>query len=102
DGIRDLIVTGVQTCALPILTVTHTIANVTVTTTPTLITRQRRNFGSSRSRGAEIEYSRLLANGWSASAGYLIAEATLSSGARTRSEERRVGKECKLSGERST
>ena len=65
------------------MTVTDTIANVTVTTAPTLITRQRRNFGSSRSRGAEIEYSRVLANGWSASAGYLIADATLSSGART-------------------
>ncbi|HEY8132661.1 MAG TPA: TonB-dependent receptor [Thermoanaerobaculia bacterium] len=65
------------------MTVTDTIANVTLTTTPTLITRQRQNLGSSRSRGAEIEYSRVLANGWSASAGYLIADATLSSGART-------------------
>jgi outer membrane receptor protein involved in Fe transport len=65
------------------MTVTDTIANVTLSTTPSLITRQRENFGSSRSRGAEIEYAHVLRNGWSASAGYLLADATLSSGART-------------------
>jgi outer membrane receptor for ferric coprogen and ferric-rhodotorulic acid len=56
---------------------------VTLTSTPALITRERRNLGSSRSRGAEIEYSQVLRNGWSASAGYLLAHATLSTGART-------------------
>ncbi|MDQ6803329.1 MAG: TonB-dependent receptor [Acidobacteriota bacterium] len=65
------------------MTLTDAITNVTLTTTPALITRQRENFGSSRSRGAEIEYSRLLRNGWSASLGYLFADATLSTGART-------------------
>jgi outer membrane receptor protein involved in Fe transport len=63
--------------------VTDTIANVTLSTTPTLITRQRQNFGSSRSRGAELEYSRVLASGWSANAGYMFTSATLSSGRRT-------------------
>ena len=65
------------------LTITDTIANVTLTTTPALITRQRQNFGRSRSRGAELDYSQVLTNGWTASAGYLFADATLSSGART-------------------
>ncbi|HEX9501072.1 MAG TPA: TonB-dependent receptor, partial [Thermoanaerobaculia bacterium] len=65
------------------MTITDAITNVTLTTTPALITRQRANFGSSRSRGAEVEYSRVLRNGWSASAGYLLAAATLSTGART-------------------
>jgi iron complex outermembrane receptor protein len=65
------------------MTLTDAITNVTLTTTPALITRQRENFGSSRSRGAELEYSRVLPSGWSASAGYLFADATLSTGART-------------------
>ena len=65
------------------MTVTNTIANVTLSTTPTLITRQRQNFGSSRSRGVEVDYSQVLKHGWSATAGYQLADATLSSGART-------------------
>ena len=65
------------------MTVTNTIANVTLSMSPTLITRQRQNFGSSRSRGVEVDYSQLLKHGWSATAGYQLADATLSSGART-------------------
>ena len=65
------------------MTITDTIANVTLATTPTLITRQRQNFGSSHSRGVEFEYSRVLPSGWSASAGYLLADAALSTHART-------------------
>src|SRR4029077_14193638 len=65
------------------MTVTNTIANVTLSSTPSLITRQRQNFGSSRSRGVEIDFARALTNGWSATAGYQFADATLSSGART-------------------
>src|SRR5205809_972633 len=65
------------------MTLTDAITNVTLTSTPTLITRQRANIGSSRSRGAEIEYARVLRSGWNASAGYLFADATLSTGART-------------------
>lgn len=59
-----------------------TIANVTVTTTPSLITRQRRNLGSSRSRGAEVEWSGTI-RALRVTAGYLFADATLSTGART-------------------
>ena len=65
------------------MTIANTIANVTLSTTPTLITRERQNFGSSRSRGVEIEYAKVLKSGWSASAGYQFADATVSSGART-------------------
>jgi len=65
------------------MTVTGAIANVTLSSTPALITRQRRNFGSSRSRGAEVDFAKTLASGWSASAGYQFADATLSSGAHT-------------------
>ena len=65
------------------MTLTDAITNVTLTSTPALITRQRANFGSSRSRGAEVEYSHVFRNGWNASAGYQFADATLSTGART-------------------
>ena len=65
------------------MTVTDTIANVTLSSTPALITRQRQNFGSSRSRGAEFDFAKTLGRDWTASAGYQFARATLSSGART-------------------
>ncbi len=65
------------------MTTTDTIANVTLSSTPALITRQRQNFGSSRSRGMEIDYSQMLRRDWSLSAGYLFTDATLSSGKRT-------------------
>src|SRR2546428_9475882 len=70
DGIRDLIVTGVQTCALPIL-------SLYVTNCPWLVT-------------------------YNDMAGSKVATAISSSGSSTdfpsgpfRSEERRVGKECR-------
>lgn len=62
--------------------IADTIANVTLATTPALITRQRQNFGSSRSRGAEIEWSHVT-GATTFTAGYLFANATLSTGART-------------------
>ncbi|HEY6844297.1 MAG TPA: TonB-dependent receptor, partial [Thermoanaerobaculia bacterium] len=62
--------------------ISDTIANVTLSTSPTLITRQRRNFGSSTSRGVELDYARTFGS-WSANAGYQFADAALSSGART-------------------
>jgi outer membrane receptor protein involved in Fe transport len=57
-----------------------TIANVTLSTTPALITRQRRNLGSSRSRGAELDAEQRLTNRWKLSAGYLYSEAVVTSG----------------------
>ena len=51
------------------------IANVTVSNTPDLITRQRRNLGRTRSRGIELESELHPAKNWSAAAGYLFAAA---------------------------
>jgi outer membrane receptor protein involved in Fe transport len=62
--------------------VTDTVANVTLATTPALITRQRQNIGSSTSRGVELDYSQTLRT-ISINAGYLFAGAALSSGKRT-------------------
>src|SRR5688572_31428012 len=73
DGIRDLTVTGVQTCALPISTETNdsVFANVS---------RGRRSRTRSRS-----------SRWWPTRRG---SPASRSAGPTTRSEERRVGKEC--------
>jgi outer membrane receptor protein involved in Fe transport len=64
------------------MTTTDTIANVTLSTTPSLITRQRRNFGSSRSRGVELDFEQRLGAHWQIDAGWLSTEAKLSSGKR--------------------
>jgi outer membrane receptor protein involved in Fe transport len=57
-----------------------TIANVTLSTTPALITRQRQNLGSSRSRGAELDFEQRLSTKWRFSAGYLFCDAAVTSG----------------------
>jgi outer membrane receptor protein involved in Fe transport len=57
-----------------------TIANVTLSSTPSLITRQRRNLGSSRSRGAELDAEQRLADHWRLTAGYLFCEARVTTG----------------------
>lgn len=54
--------------------VEQTIANVTLTTEPGLITRQRRNLGRTRSRGMEAEAT-ARAGRWTLSGGYLFADA---------------------------
>ena len=56
-----------------------TIANVTLSTTPALITRQRQNLGSSRSRGAELDVDQRLSTRLRLSAGYLFCDATVTS-----------------------
>ncbi len=55
-------------------TVERPVANVTLTTTPTLITRQRQNMGESRSRGAEGEIE-FRWKRWTVGGGYLFADA---------------------------
>jgi len=55
------------------------IANVTLTTTPRLITRQRQNLGSTRSRGLELEAFARLSGRWTLSGGYQFAQATVTS-----------------------
>ncbi|MBV9496843.1 MAG: TonB-dependent receptor, partial [Acidobacteria bacterium] len=54
------------------------VANVTLSTTPALITRQRQNLGSTRSRGVELEADRRFAREWRISGGYLFCDAVTS------------------------
>jgi outer membrane receptor protein involved in Fe transport len=53
------------------------VANVTLSVTPNLITRQRQNLGRTRSRGIEIESEARLSRHWTISGGYLLADATV-------------------------
>jgi outer membrane receptor protein involved in Fe transport len=62
------------------MTTDNVIANVTLASTPSLITRQRRNLGSSRSRGAELDAEQQLNRQWRLSAGYLYTDAIVTTG----------------------
>ncbi|HEX8119352.1 MAG TPA: TonB-dependent receptor, partial [Pyrinomonadaceae bacterium] len=55
--------------------VTRPVANLTLSSTPALITRRRANLGRTRSRGFEAEFEQRLGRGWTASAGYLFVDA---------------------------
>jgi outer membrane receptor protein involved in Fe transport len=55
------------------------VANVTLTITPALITRQRQNLGRTRSRGLELEWDARLTKHLTISGGYLFADATVQS-----------------------
>jgi outer membrane receptor protein involved in Fe transport len=55
----------------------QTVGNVTLSTTPALITRQRRNLGESRSRGLELDGEWRPRPGLGLSAGYLFVDATV-------------------------
>ena len=57
--------------------ITRPIANVTLNTMPSLITRQRQNLGRTRSRGLEIEAEATVGRDWNFSGGYLLADATV-------------------------
>jgi outer membrane receptor protein involved in Fe transport len=57
--------------------VTQPVANVTLQTTPALITRQRQNLGRTRSVGVEVEADAQLHRFWSLSSGYVLADATV-------------------------
>jgi outer membrane receptor protein involved in Fe transport len=59
--------------------VTRPVANVTLSVTPSLITRQRRNLGRTRTRGFEAEFEKRITHGWTISAGYLFADARVAS-----------------------
>lgn len=59
--------------------VTRAVANVTLSATPSLITRQRRNLGRTRSRGFEAEGELRAGGRWTLSAGYLFADARVAS-----------------------
>src|SRR5205085_7318276 len=83
DGIRDLTVTGVQTCALPILVVVRPAAHVRERETRTLLppTLRLERLRDERNRETDAEH------------GFRVMRETAV--ARPRSEERRVGKECR-------
>ncbi len=53
------------------------ISNFTLSVTPALITRERRNLGRTRSRGIEAEADFRFAHYWQITAGYLFADATV-------------------------
>ena len=57
--------------------ITRPVANVTLSVTPALITRQRHNLGRTRSRGAEMEVEARLTRSWSLAAGYQLTGATV-------------------------
>jgi outer membrane receptor protein involved in Fe transport len=65
-----------------VMNVDDTIANVTLASIPSLITRQRQNLGSSQTRGVEIESDWRLATNLRASAGYLLSDAHTDAGKR--------------------
>src|SRR5260221_2944181 len=85
DGIRDHCVTGVQTCALPIWR--HDLAGIIgeVMTPVGMPARASAAIASKRLRGVEARGSRVRAR-------------SPSSVVTDRSEERRVGKECRSRG----
>jgi len=55
------------------------IANVTLSSTPTLITQQRQNLGETRSRGIELEAEGALTHSLTVSGGYQFVDATVTS-----------------------
>jgi outer membrane receptor protein involved in Fe transport len=59
--------------------ITRPVANVTLTTTPSLITRQRQNLGSTVSQGIEVEVSGQVSNSITLSGGYEYTHATVTS-----------------------
>jgi outer membrane receptor protein involved in Fe transport len=63
-----------------LMNVTDTIANVTLSQTPALITRQRQNLGRTRSVGAELDAEWRLGRDWRASIGVLVVDATVREG----------------------
>lgn len=60
--------------------VDRSVANVTFSVTPGLITRQRQNLGRTRSHGLELEGTARLGGRWTLSGGYLLSDATVESG----------------------
>ncbi len=57
------------------LALTRPVANLTLSETPTLITRQRQNLGRTGSSGVEVDADAHLTNRWSLSGGYQLTNA---------------------------
>jgi outer membrane receptor protein involved in Fe transport len=63
-----------------LMNVSDTIANVTLSQTPTLITRQRQNLGRTRSMGAELDGEWRFGEQWRASVSWLFVDASVREG----------------------
>ena len=59
--------------------ITRPIANVTISSSPSLITRQRQNLGRTRSRGVEFEITGRVSDSITLSGGYELTDATVTS-----------------------
>lgn len=57
--------------------INDSIANVTLSTTPALITRQRQNLGAIRARGIEVSATTRLTRHWEVSGEYLLTDSTV-------------------------
>ncbi|MEA2204894.1 MAG: iron complex outerrane recepter protein [Blastocatellia bacterium] len=57
--------------------INDSIANVTVSNTAALITRQRQNLGAIRARGAEVSATMKFSNHWEGSGEYLLTDSTV-------------------------
>jgi outer membrane receptor protein involved in Fe transport len=57
--------------------INDSIANVTLSTTPALITRQRQNLGAIRARGIEVSATSKLNRHWEVSGQYLLTDSTV-------------------------
>src|SRR5207248_5964171 len=82
DGIRDRTVTGVQTCALPIW-----MASMALYPSPTSATHSMSGWASRTARKPDRNIA------WSSA--ITIRKVTIHLPGESRSEERRVGKECR-------
>jgi outer membrane receptor protein involved in Fe transport len=60
-------------------TIGDPVANVTLSATPALITRQRQNLGKTRSRGVDVDFTSRAFHDWQLTAGYEFAAAEVSS-----------------------
>src|SRR5205823_9733171 len=89
DGIRDKLVTGVQTCALPIYTSSR-FASITIGKESNAAALERTTFGLKTSTLFLVKITALKP---AAEAERIIVPAL--PGSEIRSEERRVGKECR-------
>jgi outer membrane receptor protein involved in Fe transport len=69
------------------MNIDQTVSNVTLQTTPSLITRERDNLGRTRSRGLEAEATARAGDRWTFTGGYLLSDAQVVSFPRNRALE---------------
>src|SRR5205085_4451555 len=100
DGIRDLTVTGVQTCALPILLFFYPKANTPGCTKEAIdFTRLTKEFAAAGTAVLGVSADSVKAQD-NFRDKHDLAVPLISDETHERSEERRVGKECRVRGAR--